>query len=72
MVRSLLVVQVPDGRNMQYGPVLLRPLDYLTLRIECGEYVIGMVVYHEVVNGIALMATFWTGLAITDLLIAPR
>jgi hypothetical protein len=55
-----LVVQVPNASDMGLMTILLRPRDSLVLYLERGKYVIGMVLYHIVIDWIALVATFWT------------
>src|SRR5579863_5481891 len=60
VVRSFLVVELPNASNMRHVPILLRPRDSFVLRLVRGEYVIRMILHHIVVNWIALGATFRT------------
>ncbi len=44
VIRSFLVVKVPNASNMRHVPILLRPRDRFLLRLERGEYVSGVII----------------------------
>ncbi len=57
MVSLLLVVQVPDTRDVGGMAVLLRPVDGFPLGLEGGEDVVGVVLNHVVVDRVSLGTT---------------
>ena len=64
VISLFLVVQVPDASDVGGMAIFLRPLDCLTLRLECRENVVGMVLDNIVVDGVFFGPTLWTRLDI--------
>jgi hypothetical protein len=61
VVSLFLITQVPNASDQWRMAVLLRPFDCLSLRLEGGEDVVGVILDNIVVDGISLGATLGRG-----------
>ena len=61
LVRFLLVIQMPNARDVRSVPVLLRPFDCFALRFEGGEDMIRVILNHIIVDRAALGRPFGRG-----------